>query len=319
MEIYETQSEIAKRKNWLLSLIVIVLVTFGTLILLQGIALAFMPTLFNITLEEIMGLMTGDYDVPNGRMAMLFVQGLGSGIGFWVAAWIITRFIEKADLHWEIQRSRFNVKNLGIAVAITLGAMFFNGLLVYWNAQLVLPESMSGIESWMEEMETQLMEMTKFLTDFQNIPELLTGILVIGVFAGIGEEMFFRGLIQPKMKQYTKSSHWGIWLTAIIFSAIHVQFYGFLPRVFLGALFGYLYLYSGSLLYPILAHIFNNALTVIVIYLANQGMIDFDLESTDYVSYPAAFLGLLVLMVGFFYFKKINQPKDGQLDQGIRG
>lgn len=317
MEIYETQSEIAKRKNWLLSLIVIVLVTFGTLILLQGIALAFMPTLFNITLEEIMGLMTGDYDVPNGRMAMLFVQGLGSGIGFWVAAWIITRFIEKADLHWEIQRSRFNVKNLGIAVAITLGAMFFNGLLVYWNAQLVLPESMSGIESWMEEMETQLMEMTKFLTDFQNIPELLTGILVIGVFAGIGEEMFFRGLIQPKMKQYTKSSHWGIWLTAIIFSAIHVQFYGFLPRVFLGALFGYLYLYSGSLLYPILAHIFNNALTVIVIYLANQGMIDFDLESTDYVSYPAAFLGLLVLMVGFFYFKKINQPKDGQLDQGI--
>ena len=70
MEIYETETEIAKRKNWLLSLIVIVLVTFGTLILLQGIALAFMPTLFNITLEEIMSLMTGNYDVPNGRMAL---------------------------------------------------------------------------------------------------------------------------------------------------------------------------------------------------------------------------------------------------------
>jgi membrane protease YdiL (CAAX protease family) len=317
MEIYETQSEIAKRKNWLLSLIVIVLVTFGTLILLQGIALAFMPTLFNITLEEIMGLMTGNYDVPNGRMALLFVQGIGSGLGFWVSAWIITRFIEKAELHWEIQRSRFNLKNLGIALAITLGAMFFNGLLVYWNAQLTLPESMSGLESWMMDMETQLLEMTKFLTDFQNIPELLTGILVIGVFAGVGEEMFFRGLIQPKMKHYTNSAHWGIWLTAIIFSAIHVQFYGFLPRVFLGALFGYLYLYSGSLLYPILAHIFNNGLTVIVIYLSNQGIIEFDLESTDTVSYPAAILGLLVLMVGFFYFKKINQPKDGELDQGI--
>jgi uncharacterized protein len=317
MEIYETQSEIAKRKNWLLSLIVIVLVTIGTLILLQGIALAFMPTLFNITIEEILGLMTGNYEVPNGRMAMYFVQGIGSGIGFWVAAWIITRFIEKADLRWDIQQSRFTVKNLGVVLAITLGAMFFNGLLVYWNAQLVLPESMSGIESWMKEMETQLMELTKFLTDFQNIPELLTGILVIGVFAGIGEEMFFRGLIQPKMKHYTNSSHWGIWLTAIIFSAIHVQFYGFLPRVFLGALFGYMYLYSGSLFYPILAHIFNNTLTVIVIYLSNQGMVDFDLESTDTVSYPAAILGLLVLMVGFFYFKKINQPKNGELDKGI--
>lgn len=317
MEIYETQSEIAKRKSWLLSLIVIVLVTFGTLILLQGFALAFLPTLFNLTIEDLMGLMSGNYDVPNGRMAMLFVQGIGSGIGFWVASWIITRYIEKADLNWEEQRSRFNLKNFGLALGITLGAMFFNGLLVYWNSQLVLPESMAGLESWMKEMETQLMELTSFLTDFQTIPELLTGILVIGVFAGIGEEMFFRGVIQPKMKLYTNSSHWGIWLTAIIFSAIHVQFYGFLPRVFLGAIFGYLYLYSGSLLYPILAHVFNNALTVIVIYMSNQGMVDFDLESTDTVSYPAAITGLLVLMVGFFYFKKINQPNHAELDQGI--
>ncbi|GAA0879333.1 hypothetical protein GCM10009119_23010 [Algoriphagus jejuensis] len=317
MEIYEAQTEIAQRRSWLLSLIVIVLVTFGVLILLQGFALALIPTLYNISLEDFLGLMTGDYSVPNGRMAMFFVQGIGSGIGFWVAAWIISRFIDKAELHWEIQRERFNAKNLLLALVITLGAMFVNGLLVYWNAQLVLPESMAGIERWMKEMETQLMELTKFLTDFQNIPELLTGILVIGVFAGIGEEMFFRGIIQPKMKLYTNSAHWGIWLTAIIFSAIHVQFYGFLPRVFLGALFGYLYHYSGSLLYPILAHVFNNSLTVIVIYLANEGIVDFDLESTDTVSYPAALTGLLVLMVGFFYFKKINQPKNGELDQGI--
>ena len=317
MEIYETQTEIGKRQSWLLSLIVIVLVTIGVLILLQGFALVLVPTLYNITLEDFLGLMTGDYDVPNGRMAMLFVQGIGSGIGFWVAAWVISRFIDKAELHWDIQRERFNVKNLLLALVITLGAMFVNGLLVYWNAQLDLPESMAGLESWMKEMETQLMELTMFLTDFQSIPELLTGILVIGVFAGIGEEMFFRGIIQPKMKLYTNSAHWGIWLTAIIFSAIHVQFYGFVPRVFLGALFGYLYHYSGSLLYPILAHVFNNSLTVLVIYLSNQGIVDFDLESTDTVSYPAALTGLLVLMIGFFYFKKINQPKDAELDQGI--
>ncbi|GAB3232482.1 CPBP family intramembrane metalloprotease [Algoriphagus aestuariicola] len=317
MEIYETRTEIGSRKNWLLSLIVIVLVTFGVLILLQGVALALIPTLYNISIEDLLGLMTGNFDVPNGRMAMLFVQGIGSGIGFWVAAWVITRFIDKAELHWDVQRSRFNSKSFGVALAITLGAMFFNGLLVYWNAQLDLPESMAGLENWMKEMETQLMELTRFLTDFQTIPELLTGILVIGVFAGIGEEMFFRGVLQPKMKLYTNSAHWGIWLTAIIFSAIHVQFYGFLPRVFLGALFGYLYHYSGSLLYPILAHVFNNALTVLVIYMANQGLVDFDLESTDAVSYPAAITGLLVLMVGFFYFKKINPAKDGELDQSV--
>jgi membrane protease YdiL (CAAX protease family) len=317
MEIYETDSEIAKRKSWLLSLIVIVLVTFGVLILMQGFALALIPTLFKISIDELLSLMTGNYDVPNGRMAMLFVQGLGSGIGFWVASWIIVRFIEKAELRWDLQRSRFNAQNLGLAIGITLGAMFFNALLVYWNAQLNLPESWASLENWMKEMETQLMELTKFLTDFQTIPELLTGILVIGVFAGIGEEMFFRGVLQPKLKLYTNSAHWGIWLTAIIFSAIHVQFYGFLPRVFLGALFGYLYHYSGSLLYPIIAHIFNNTLTVLMIYMTNRGVFDFDIESTEAVSYPAAITGLLVLMVGFFYFRKINPKNHAELDQGI--
>ncbi|GAB2492026.1 CPBP family intramembrane glutamic endopeptidase [Algoriphagus taiwanensis] len=317
MEIYETQAEIAKRKNWLLSLVVIVLVTFGTLILLQAVSLAFVPLLFNLSVEDLLGLMSGNYDVPNGRMALLFVQGIGSGIGFWVAAWIIMKYIEKADLHWEIQGERLNSKNLILSLGITFGAMLFNGLLVYWNAQLTLPESMAGLENWMKEMETQLMELTKYLTDFQTIPELLAGVLVIGVLAGVGEEVFFRGLVQPKMQSYLKSPHWGIWITAIIFSAIHVQFYGFVPRVFLGALFGYLYHYSGSLWYPILAHIFNNGLTVLIVYFSNQGALDFDLESTDTVSYPAALFGLLVLILGFLYFRTVNQKTNAELDQGI--
>jgi len=316
MEIYETESEIGKRKSWLLSLVVIVLVSLGVLVVLQVIALAVAPYLFNISIQEIMGLMTGDYSPSNGRMAMFFVQGVGSGLGFWVAAYVIMRFIDKADLHWEIQLPRFNLKGAGLVLLISIGGMFFNGLLVYWNSQLVLPEFMAGTELWMQEMEQQLLELTKFLTDFQSIPELLMGILVIGVLAGIGEEIFFRGLIQPKMHLYTGNGHAGVWVTALIFSAIHLQFYGFLPRLFLGGMFGYLYYYSGSLTYPILAHIANNSITVLMVYASNQGMIDFDMESTDTVSYPAAIIGLLVLAAGIFYFKKINKS-NGELEQGI--
>lgn len=316
MEIYETQTEIAKRKSWLLSLVVIVLVAFGILVILQVLALAATPFLFGVSIEDIMGLMSGDFSSPNGRMAMFFIQGIGSGIGFWLAAYVISHFIDKADLHWEIQISRFNLTGAGLVLIITVGGMLFNGLLVYWNSLLVLPESLSSLEQWMKEMEDQLLELTKFLTDFQSIPELLAGILVIGVLAGIGEEMFFRGVVQPKMRLYTGSAHAGVWLTAIIFSAIHLQFYGFLPRVFLGALFGYLYLYSGSLIYPIIAHILNNSITVILVYLANQKVIDFDMESTEAVSYPIALLGLLGLLGGIYYFKKINRP-NGELDKSI--
>ncbi|EAZ82388.1 CPBP family intramembrane glutamic endopeptidase [Algoriphagus machipongonensis] len=317
MEIYETHSEIAQRKSWLLSLIVIVLVAFGVLILLQGIALALVPILFNIPVEQLLGLFNGDLDVPNGRMAMLFVQGLGSGLGFWLAAWIITNFIEKANLHWDVQISRFQWKALAVVLIATTGGMLFNSLLIFFNSNLALPEFMSEVENWMRSMEDQMMELTKYLTDFQTIPELIAGIFVIGILAGIGEEMFFRGLLQPKMHQYFKSGHLGIWVTAIIFSSIHFQFFGFLPRVFLGAIFGYMYLYSGSLLYPILGHIFNNTFTVIMVYMAKQGMIDFDLESTDEVSYVASLLGLLVLVAGIYYLKKMKIPKDGKLDQSI--
>jgi hypothetical protein len=317
MEIYETQAEIASRKNWLLSLVVITLVGFGTLVLLQGISIAFVPFLFQVSMEDLMSLVAGNYDIPNGRMALLFTQGIGSGLGFWVATWIIVRFLEKANLDWTTQLSRVTGKNLALVTAMTVGGMLFNGLLMYWNSQMVLPDFLSEVEQWMREMETQLMELTQFLTDFQSIPELLTGILVIGVFAGVGEEMFFRGLIQPKMQGYFRSAHWGIWVTAIIFSAIHAQFFGFLPRVFLGALFGYLYHYTGSLFYPILGHILNNALTLLLVYGANQGIIDLDVQSNDTVSYPAALVGFLVLILGFLYFKKVNRGKDEKLDQSV--
>ena len=317
MEIYETQAEIASRKNWLLSLVVITLVTFGTLVLLQGLSLAVVPFLFQVSMEDMMSLVSGNYDIPNGRMALLFTQGIGSGLGFWVATWIIIRFLEKANLKWAKQRARVSSKNLALVTAMTVGGMLLNGLLMYWNSQMVLPEFLSGVEQWMRDMETQLMELTVFLTDFQSIPELLTGILVIGVFAGVGEELFFRGLIQPKMQVYFRSPHWGIWVTAFIFSAIHAQFFGFFPRLFLGALFGYLYHYTGSLFYPILGHILNNALTLLLVYGSNQGFIDLDVQATDTVSYPAALVGFLVLILGFLYFKKVNRGKDEKLDQSV--
>ena len=317
MEIYETQAEIASRKNWLLSLVVITLVTFGTLVLLQVLSLAVVPFLFQVSMEDMMSLVSGNYDIPNGRMALLFTQGIGSGLGFWVATWIIIRFLEKANLKWSKQRARVSSKNLALVTAMTVGGMLFNGLLMYWNSQMVLPEFLSGVEQWMRDMETQLMELTVFLTDFQSIPELLTGILVIGVFAGVGEELFFRGLIQPKMQVYFRSPHWGIWVTAFIFSAIHAQFFGFFPRLFLGALFGYLYHYTGSLFYPILGHILNNTLTLLLVYGSNQGFIDLDVQATDTVSYPAALVGFLVLILGFLYFKKVNRGKDEKLDQSV--
>lgn len=313
MEIYKTQSPIANKSNWLLSLFVMVLVTIGTLLLLQGIAVLLIPPLFAIPLDELPALLTLKSTSPHARTAFLFIQGFGGGLGFLAAAYIIAKWIDKADMDRQQQLDRFKFMGIAMTVLIMLGAVLFNALLIDWNAQVKFPEFLSAFEKFARQSEDELMAMTKFLTDFQNTGEFLMGLLVIGILAGIGEEVLFRGVLQPKLQFYTGNPHIGIWLAAFIFSAIHLQFYGFLPRMFLGAVFGYLYHYSGSLTYPIVAHILNNSFTVVMIYLNSLGKVEFNIEETEQVSLPLALLGLGVLLVALRFFKEkmAIRPIDG--------
>jgi len=307
MDIYKTQVPITSKSNWLLSIVVMVLVTFGVLILLQGFGLLLIPVLFDLALDELAALFTGDSSHPNGRMAFLFVQGLGGGLGFFVAAILIAKVIDKADFGWQQQISRFKFMGFALTLVIMVGSVLFNSLLIDWNAKIVLPEFLRGLEEMMKSKEEQLMELTKYLTDFENVGEFLMGILVIGVLAGIGEEFLFRGVLQPKLHLFTGNAHVAVWLSAFIFSAIHFQFYGFFPRMMLGAVFGYLYLYSGSLVYPIIGHILNNTFTVVLVYLNKLGKVEFNIDETDQVSIPIALVGLLILLVGFRVFKEKTQ------------
>lgn len=304
MEIYKTQSPIASKSNWLLSLFVMVLVTIGTLLLLQGLAVLLIPALFSIPLDELPALLTLKSTSPDARMAFLFIQGFGGGFGFLAAAYAIAKWLDKADMEVQQQLERTKFLGLALTLLVMVGAILFNALLIDWNANVKFPDFLSSFERFAREKEDELLAMTKFLTDFQNTGEFLMGLLVIGILAGIGEEVLFRGVLQPKLQFYTGNPHVGIWLAAFIFSAIHLQFYGFLPRMFLGAVFGYLYHYSGSLVYPIVAHILNNSFTVVMLYLNSLDIVEFNIEETDQVSLPLALLGLGLLILVFRYFRE---------------
>jgi len=307
MQIYKTQSPIAAKSHWLLSFVVMILITLGLMFLLQGIGLLLVHPLFKIPLDEFMAVITAQSSNPNARMAFLFVQGLGGGGAFLLSALIIAKFIDKADMGGKQQLARFKFIGFLILLGVLFGGVLFNSLMIDWNAKVRLPAFLSDLEQMFRSQEDQLMALTKYLTDFDDLKEFFMGLLVIGIAAGVGEEFLFRGVLQPKLQTYTGNAHLGIWLAAFIFSAIHLQFYGLVPRMVLGAIFGYLYYYSGSLVYPILAHIFNNAFTVILVYLNKLGKIDFNIEETDQVSIPYALLGLVVLMVSLKLFKAQHQ------------
>ncbi len=145
-----------------------------------------------------------------------------------------------------------------------------------WNAEIELPKFLSGLEEWMKEKEAAAEELTNLFIETGTVGGLLFNIVLIGIIPGVGEELLFRGVIQKIVSRWTRSPHWGIWLTAALFSALHLQFYGFFPRMLLGAMFGYMLVWSGNLWMPILAHFLNNTTAVVAYYLYDRQVINVD-------------------------------------------
>lgn len=174
--------------------------------------------------------------------------------------------------------------------AITLTALF--------NKQMVLPTFMAPLENWMKAHEALAEQLTNMLLSGNGLITLLANLLVVAVMAGITEEFLFRGVLQRIIGKWTSNHHTVIWTAAIIFSAFHMQFYGFLPRILLGAYFGYLLYWSRNIWIPVFAHFVNNAFAVISMsdnHLKENEFITGDISDTYLLPYSAlAFVTLLL-------------------------
>ena len=191
-----------------------------------------------------------------------------------------------------------------LAIVGTVAFMFFNTILIEWNAGLHLPEFMSGVEQWMKETEEQLAETTIMMTTFDNFGSFLFAFVVIAVLPGIGEEIMFRGILQNSLHKWTKNAHIAIWVSGFIFAAIHLQFYGLVPRMMLGVVFGYLYVWSGNIWFPIIAHITNNGLALIMTYMYQLNATELDIDDTETVPEVISIVGLVVFVAVFYLFRK---------------
>lgn len=161
---------------------------------------------------------------------------------------------------------------------------------------------------WMIAMEEQSETLIKQILVMDNIPDLIFNILLIGVLPAIGEELLFRGVIQKRLAHYLKRPQLAIWISAIIFSAIHFQFQGFFPRLFLGALLGYLFWLGGSLWLAILVHFINNGFQVIMYYLHKKNITDIDLEAEFAIPWSGAIVSLGITLTLLYLIKKWKKP-----------
>ena len=142
--------------------------------------------------------------------------------------------------------------------------------IVDWNQNLHLPHALNGLEKTMRAMEDGAQAVTEQLLNTESWAMMLMTVLLVGVLTGMGEEAFFRAGMLGSMRHGGVNRHVAVWTAAIVFSAIHLQFYGFVPRMLLGAWFGYVMLWSGEVWTPIIAHALNNSAVVVCTFLAHN-------------------------------------------------
>lgn len=159
-----------------------------------------------------------------------------------------------------------------LAIAIMLCAVPGINFLADLNSRISLPESLDFIEQVLKQQEEAAAALTERFLQADNAWGLLINIGLMAFLPALAEEISFRGTLQQILGQGKLKSqvHIAIWATAFIFSAIHLQFYGFVPRMLMGAMFGYIFVWTGSLWVPILMHFTNNGLAVMAYYFIGE-------------------------------------------------
>ena len=201
------------------------------------------------------------------------------------------------------RRPKQAMVNMVLILSITLLPVV--AVLASFN-EFIMPQE-GAVADFMRDLEEAANHILELVTTQRSSWDLIANLLVFAVLAGICEEFFFQGSLQPLLTNWTKNPHIGILLTALIFSALHFQFYGFIPRFLLGVYLGYLFYWSRSLWLPILAHVLHNALSILVDYtLQGRGIDTNSMQFTDMRgSLPMAAACALVSAMAIVYVWRI--------------
>ncbi len=180
------------------------------------------------------------------------------------------------------------LRNIFVGIGIFLASFPLIQYSYSINKLIPLPD-------WAMNMEDATGELINNLLITTGPMELIFNVFLIGIIPGIGEELIFRGLIQRNIRKLIANPLAAIWITAIIFSAFHFQFQGFIPRMLLGALLGYLYYWTNNLWVPIIAHAFNNGIQVIMQYLYSEEISSVNIDDIESVPVWVALISVGVI------------------------
>ena len=193
---------------------------------------------------------------------------------------------------------------LGILILIT--STPFIDFMYYLNQQLQLPSFLSGLEKSISDTEKADEQLILLFLKTPRPTDLWINLIVIAIIPALSEELLFRGCVQQLLREGTKNTHVAVWGTAFLFSFIHFQFYGFVPRLLLGGLLGYLFVWSGSLWVPIIAHAFNNGVQIVLAYMHEHGMIQLDITSDQMLPVSVTVIATVICVGLLFVYRRMT-------------
>ncbi|MEI7499648.1 MAG: CPBP family intramembrane glutamic endopeptidase [Bacteroidota bacterium] len=288
----------------LLFSILLIIACFAITFLL-GLLLA--APLLGVGINEIFSSMA-DYKNPTSLKLLKYFQVIQSFGLFIFPSLLAGYFFERSSIRY----LRINKTSRWPVYLITLFLMIASLPIINWmvsvNELMKLPDFLKGIEDWMKVTEEAAAKLTEAFMKMPTVEGFLFNIIMIAVLPSIGEEFMFRGLLQRLFRDWLGNIHLAIFISAFLFAAMHMQFYGFLPRMILGIIFGYLFYWTGSLWIPVFAHFIQNGLVVVVSYLGQHGFVGSDYENFGSTNnFYLVFLSGLAAITFLFLLYKFKQ------------
>lgn len=290
----------------LTKLIFDILLTFLFFLISFGIGAFFIAKIFGISVVELFQNSGLDGNIEIIRATQI----LYTFTLFLIPAIAIAFFYnQKPHKYLGLDKSAVEINYFNVLLVVIFSYPIVNALAAL-NGGITFP---AELDTMFHEMENKAKLLTEKILHVDNTNLLILNLFMVAFLPAISEEFLFRGIFQKHFIQLTKNEHIGIFITAFFFSAIHLQFLTFLPRLFLGIILGYLYVWSKSLWLPIVAHFFNNAIAVLVVYYSykNNLTLEQDIEKigTDTKSFIAAIVSMIFLGAILFVIKRREEKK----------
>ena len=259
-----------------LFLVLFLMITCYLILFGLGILLA-MP-IFNVPAGEVISIIEKiDYE---GNTALLkMMQVLYSSGLFLVPALLASFLIGERTGDYLFAKTCPDLRVVLLITLLTFTIITFINYAPFLNEKLVLPERWNGLMERIIENDKNQWNMMKAFLDTDRTSGILFNLFMIALVPAVGEELLFRGVLQRILSEWFRNQHVAIWVVACLFSLMHYQFMGFIPRIILGAMFGYLFIWTASIWVPVIAHFINNGMAVVYYYLYYRGMFSQDPDS----------------------------------------